>query len=60
MCVCVGGWVGGLCGHEGICPQRPEELEFPGAGVTDLCEQPDAGAENQTWVPWKSRELTFV
>lgn len=58
--MCVSGGVGGLCGHEGICPQRPEELKFPGAGVTDLGEQPDAGAENQTWVLWKSREFTFV
>lgn len=44
-----------LCVHPCACqwPQRPEDVGFPGAGVTSTCQLPKVDARIQTLVLWK-------
>lgn len=55
MCLCVH-----VCVHTLVSacefrhPWRPEDVRFPGAGVSGSYELLDVGARNQTWVVGKS------
>jgi hypothetical protein len=53
MCIYVHLYVGMATLMQGL--QEPEELDPPGATVTDSCELPDTDARNQTWILCKSR-----
>ena len=57
VCVCV-------CVYTCVCtwvqvPMEPRGINLPAAGVTDSCELPDVGAENQTQVICKSHTHTL-
>lgn len=57
--VCLGGWVS-RCEYVLVIAGTHRGFGFPGAGVTDGCEPPNMGSENQTRVFWKSSRLSWL